>query len=497
VVSDAEGEYRFPQGRLEPATYNVTITAVGYELSAPATVEVNGQSSEQLNLALNKTAQLSVQLSSTEWLMSVPGTPQQKNQLAFPCAECHTLRLPLSSRYDAAGMAKVVQRMQNHTTNASPAHPFFLQTAAAALAEPPTKGQADFGAYLSTINLSSSDSWTYPLKTLPRPKGKATEVIYTTYDLPRPDAAPHDVAIDAHGTIWYSDFQSPVLGKLDPKTGKVTEYPIPIQKPLDKGFPTGGLQLAFDKDGNVWEGTMGQAQAVRFNPKTERMDIWPAPDWNVGDTRVTMIDPTFAGVDGKVWVNEAGLAAGNTAFHLDPNTGQWTRVTLPPGSPPANAYDIVADSHNNAYGMAMANDNIWEIDAKTLQTSFIQIPTKGAGGRRGHIDSQDRLWWAEYFGDALAMYDPKAQKITEWKIPTPYVYPYDAQFDDKTYLWTGGEYSDTVERLNTKTGEFTEYLLPHETNIRHVDVQKSGDLSSLWIGDQHSNRVIHIEPLTP
>jgi len=27
--------------------------------------------------------------------------------------------------------------------------------------------------------------------------------------------------------------------------------------------------------------------------------------------------------------------------------------------------------------------------------------------------------------------------------------------------------------LNTQTGEFTEYLLPHETNVRHVEVQKS------------------------
>jgi hypothetical protein len=27
--------------------------------------------------------------------------------------------------------------------------------------------------------------------------------------------------------------------------------------------------------------------------------------------------------------------------------------------------------------------------------------------------------------------------------------------------------------------------------------QKSGALSSLWIGDQHNGKIIHIEPLTP
>jgi streptogramin lyase len=497
VVSNAQGEYSFPGGRLDPGSYNLTIRAIGYDLSAPATVDVSGQSPAHLDLALQKTAKLSAQLTNAEWLVSMPGTQEQKNQLAGGCGECHTLQRLVSSTHDAAEMGKVVQRMHAHTTNAAPWHPFFLQTATATMAGPPTKVEQALGAFISTINLSSADTWPYPLKTFPRPKGKATQVIYTTYDLPRADSAPHDEERDAQGNVWISDFQSAILSKLDPKTGKVTEYPIPIQKPVDKGFPTGGLQIAIDKQGNIWEGTMGQAQAVRFDPKTEKMDVWPAPDWNTGDTRVTMIDPNFESVDGKVWVNEAGVAPGNTNFQLDPKTGQWTRVTLPPGAPPAYAYDIVADQQNDAYGMGMTNDNIWKTDAKTLATSYYQIPSKGAGGRRGHIDSQNRLWWAEFYGNGLAMFDPKDQKITEWKVPTPYVDPYDAQFDDKTYMWAGGMASDLIERLNTKTGEFTEYLLPNETNIRHVDVQKDGDLSSLWISDQHNGKIIHIEPLSP
>jgi len=51
--------------------------------------------------------------------------------------------------------------------------------------------------------------------------------------------------------------------------------------------------------------------------------------------------------------------------------------------------------------------------------------------------------------------------------------------------------------MNVQTGEFTEYLLPHETNVRHVEVQKSGSLSTFWLGDQHGNTVIRVEPLTP
>ena len=53
--------------------------------------------------------------------------------------------------------------------------------------------------------------------------------------------------------------------------------------------------------------------------------------------------------------------------------------------------------------------------------------------------------------------------------------------------------NDFALRLNTQTGEFTEYLLPHRTNVRHVEVQKSGAFSILWLGDQHGNTIVRAE----
>ena len=70
----------------------------------------------------------------------------------------------------------------------------------------------------------------YDLKTMPRPKGKATSVIVTEYDLPRQGAEPHDAIVDAKGIIWYDDFGQSVLGRLNPKTGETKEWPMPIIK---------------------------------------------------------------------------------------------------------------------------------------------------------------------------------------------------------------------------------------------------------------------------
>src|SRR2546429_8858805 len=120
--------------------------------------------------------------------MSVPGTQEQKLHLGG-CVNCHTLQRVLFSRFDADEMALVVQRMTRHTNNSSILHPW-MRPSEGPLG-PPASGQVNFGKYLSSINLSATDTFEFPLKTLPRPKGKATQVIYTTYDLPRPDASPH------------------------------------------------------------------------------------------------------------------------------------------------------------------------------------------------------------------------------------------------------------------------------------------------------------------
>ena len=96
---------------------------------------------------------------------------------------------------------------------------------------------------------------------------------------------------------------------------------------------------------------------------------------------------------------------------------------------------------------------------KDARTVWYDFPTKGAGCRRGHVDSQDRLWCGVFQGNGLAMFDPKTKKITEWTVPTQWTRLYDAQFDDRRYAWTAGMDNDLAVRLNSQTGEFSEYVL--------------------------------------
>jgi virginiamycin B lyase len=492
VVSDAQGRYSFPGSKLEPGHYALRIRAAGYEMDGPQAAEVKAQSTTQLDLKLRKTQDVAAQLSNGEWLLSFPGTDEQKQGL-LSCVGCHTVERIARSHYSAEEFVPLLKRMRNYAQGSTPLRP---QVRPGAREPSPNQLQqmTKFAQYLSTINLGKVAKWEYPLKTLPRPKGKATQVIITEYDLPRPEAMPHDAAVDTGGKIWYSDFGSQYLGKLDPKTAKVVEYAVPVAKP---GAPAGALDLRFDPDGNVWLGMMYQGSVSKFDRKTEKFQTWSAPKFmENNEARLAMVDPAHIHLDGKVWIG------GDDEFRLDVKTGEWYKVDysrgLPKNGPPADrlgSYGVISDSRNNFYGTNFGGQYIIRIDAKTLNVTPFPTPTPNSAPRRGHMDTQDRLWFAEYRGNMLGMFDTKTERTREWAMPTQWTNPYDAILDKDGYAWTGGMSNDHVVRLNTKTEEFIEYLLPRTTNIRRVNIDNSAGRPVLWIGNNLGASIIKIEPL--
>src|ERR1700731_1334018 len=258
VVSDKDGRYSFPAARLEPGQYSLRIRATGYDLDGPDRVLVESANTATADLALRKSEDIASQLTNAEWLASMPGTDAEKGQL-LNCVGCHTLDRPLRSKYSADDfLTMVLPRMQGYVNQSIPAHPQLRRAERLMEERGDQRVRVYRGAaeYLASINLSSRPKWNFELKPLPRPTGAATRGIYTEYDLPRETIEPHDVIVDDRGMVWYSSFGEQNLGRLDPKTGKVTEFPIREHKP---GFPTGLLGLRSDPDGNLWFGNMYQA----------------------------------------------------------------------------------------------------------------------------------------------------------------------------------------------------------------------------------------------
>jgi virginiamycin B lyase len=492
VVTDAEGRYSFPSARLEQGRYAISIRAAGYEADAAKTADITPGKTARLDLKLKRSSDVAAQLTNSEWLMSMPGTDEQK-QGFLNCVSCHTVERIVRSHYTGEQMIDVIKRMRTYAQGSTPLRPQVRP----GTREPSASQLAQikkFADYVSTVNLSKSDKWSYALKTLPRPKGKATGVIYTEYALPRPEAMPHDAMLDGKGMVWYSDFGSQYVGMLDPKTGKAVEYAVPVTKP---GAPAGGLDIRFDPDENVWLGMMYQGSVVKLDRKTGKFQTWTAPGFTENnEARLAMVDPKHLNLDGKVWVG------GDNEYRLDPKTNEWYTVDysrgLPKDGPPADrlgSYGVISDSKNNFYGTNFGGQYIIRVDAKTLNVTPFPTPTPNSAPRRGHMDPEDRLWFAEYRGNMIGMFDTKTERTREWAVPTPWSNPYDAISDKDGFAWTGGMSNDRVTRLNPKTDEFVEYLLPRTTNIRRVAVDNTTKPPTFWVGNNHGAALVKLEVL--
>jgi virginiamycin B lyase len=93
------------------------------------------------------------------------------------------------------------------------------------------------------------------------------------------------------------------------------------------------------------------------------------------------------------------------------------------------------------------------------------------------------------------MFDTRAATFKEWAPPTPGAWPYDVTVDRNGDAWSGGEYNDRILRLNPATGEFTEYLLPRQTNVRRVFVDNATTPVTFWVGNNHGASIVKLEPL--
>jgi virginiamycin B lyase len=116
------------------------------------------------------------------------------------------------------------------------------------------------------------------------------------YELPDAASRPRRIAITRDDIIWYADYSRGYLGRLDPKTGKVSEWPSPSGP---KSQPYGITAL----NGAIWyvESAIKPNVLVRFDIKTEKFQSWIIPG---GGGVVRNIKTTS---DGKIVMAESGV----------------------------------------------------------------------------------------------------------------------------------------------------------------------------------------------
>jgi streptogramin lyase len=99
----------------------------------------------------------------------------------------------------------------------------------------------------------------------------------------------------------------------------------------------------------------------------------------------------------------------------------------------------------------------------------------------------------EYRGNKVAVFDTKTEQFTEYPLP-PDTFPYRAQFDKNGEIWTSTMSTDRVVRLDPKSGQAEQYLMPSDTNMRTVSLDNSTTPVTFWVGSNHAHALVKVEP---
>jgi virginiamycin B lyase len=352
------------------------------------------------------------------------------------CNSCHALTARTGSGYDAKGWRTVVRMMTNH------------------------------GVALSKDEIGPITA--YLAKTYPE-KDKAAAVVVKgplkvsmkIWQAATPGSRPHDPLATRDGSLWYSGQMANVLGRVDPKTGQVKEYPL-------KTAHSGPHGLMEDQDGNIWYTGNTGTLIGKLDPKTGAVTEYPMPDPNAKDPHTLIFDKA-----GILWFT---VQNANRIGRLDPKTGE-IKLLAPP-TPKSRPYGMAVNSKGTVFVVQFGVNSVAAVDPATLEIREYKLPDPGARPRRIAITSDDIVWYSDYSRGYLGRLDPATGKVSEWPSPSgPKSAPYGISAIHDVIWYSESEAKpNTVVRFDPKAEKFQSWAIPGGGNIvRNTSVTPDGN----------------------
>ena len=189
---------------------------------------------------------------------------------------------------------------------------------------------------------------------------------------PSKGGSPHTIVLDDEGNAWFTG-QRGYLGKLDRRSGKVTEIPM-------DGGPYG---LAIDKQGRIWVCRMGANALGIHDPKTGKTEELRTSSGSRPRRIATA-------PDGMLWVTYYG---NGMLAKVDPAAMKVVKEYPMPAGPRAGPYAVTVDAAGRVWANEIDTDTVAVLDPKTEKFRVFQLPTSGAGIRKAIVDAEGRYWY--------------------------------------------------------------------------------------------------------
>ena len=301
------------------------------------------------------------------------------------------------------------------------------------------------------------------------------EIAFKEWQVPTLGQRSRDPIEAADGTIWWAGQWGNLVGRIDPATGEMTEYPLPAN-----AMPH---TVTVDAEDNVWytgnkNGTIGM-----LDPQTGAVTEYPMPDPAATDPHSAIFDQ-----DGILWFT---LQHSNMIGRLDPTSGEVRLVRAP--TEDARPYGIKIDAAGTPWVACNGSNCLLEVDPATMELTEIDLPIPETTVRRLDIAEDGVIWYVNSSQGRLGRYDPATGEIKEWSSPSgPDSHPYAlAVVDGIVWYNESGKRPDTLVRFDPTAETFQSWPIPsgniHAGIIRHMRETKDGDL---LIHQSSTNRII-------
>ncbi|HYA26248.1 MAG TPA: hypothetical protein VEF05_18955 [Terriglobales bacterium] len=297
------------------------------------------------------------------------------------------------------------------------------------------------------------------------------------YDVPTPNARPHDPAVGPDGSLWVTEQKANKLGRLDPKTGKFQEYPL-------KTPGSGPHGLVADRNGNIWFTAIAKGYVGKLDPKTGNITEYRAPGEQEMDPHTPVFDQ-----NGMLWfTNEESSTIGR----LDPGTGEIELKAIP--TPHAVPYGIVVTSQGVPFFCEFHTNKLASINPRSMTIREYPLP-EGARPRRLALAADGTIYFSDYAQGKLGYFDPATGKVEEWPSPGgPNSEPYGIAITGDGMVWYSetGVTPNTLVRFDPRTKTFASENIPSGGGVvRNMAATKDG---RLYLACSGVNKVAVVTP---
>jgi virginiamycin B lyase len=160
------------------------------------------------------------------------------------------------------------------------------------------------------------------------------------------NALPYGIAINSKGEPFFCELGTNKMAKIDTATMNITEFKLP-----ESARPR---RLAIASDDQVYFTDFKSGNLGRLNPSTGAVKMWSSPGGPESNPYGITITK-----DGSVWYSESGVKP-NTLIKFDPATEKFARANIPSGG--GVVRNMAATSDGRVYLACSGVDKIGIVD---------------------------------------------------------------------------------------------------------------------------------------